>query len=91
MENGIWVIQTESIGESMLKRQVCEGGGMNGILKVFSPHLGSELWIYGDRTLIKFFSHVGKMRLIKRERIDRFFFSPAFYLTLIFVFSSSIF
>lgn len=58
----------------MLKRQVCEGGGMNGILKIFfSPHLSSELWIYSDRTLIRFFSGGGKMRLIKRGRIDRFF------------------
>lgn len=51
---------------------------MNGILKFFSTHLGSELRIYGDRKLIRFFSACGKMGLIKRERIDGLFFQCSF-------------
>lgn len=68
----------------MLKRKLCEGGGINGILKFFSSHLGSELWICGDRKLIRFFSGCGKMRLIKRKRIDFFQFSflPDLYISV---------
>lgn len=65
------------MGKSMLKRHVCEGGGMNEI-KCFSPHLSSELWIYGDRKLNRFFRGDGKMGLIKRDRIDRIFFQCSF-------------
>lgn len=51
---------------------------MSGISKFFSPHLGTELWIYGDGTLIRIFSHGGKMGLIKRERTDSFFLVQLF-------------